>query len=62
MVDRGFTETDLRTMFGDAHGLSSGRLPGRWVIQTRFRNKDWEIIVEPETDSQTLVVITAYMV
>ena len=35
---------------------------GRWSIDTRFRGKAWEVIVEPLFDVRKLEVITAYEV
>ena len=35
---------------------------GRWIIDTRFRQKAWEVIVEPWLDDVKLEVITAYEV
>lgn len=34
--------------------------PGRWVIETRFRREDWEVVVEPDNETERLVVVTAY--
>ena len=62
MVDRRFTETDLRDMLERATGLRPDVVPGRWVIETRLRKRDWEVIVEPDSASETGVVITAYPV
>ncbi len=31
-----------------------------WVIESRYRRRRWEIIVEPDFDVELLVVITAY--
>jgi hypothetical protein len=35
---------------------------GRFIIETRHRKADWEVIVEPDEVAHTLVVITAYLV
>jgi hypothetical protein len=35
---------------------------GRWVIETKHLRKKWEVIVEPDFDSQLLVLVTAYKV
>jgi len=60
MVDRRFTEVDLRQMLEEAAGYRRDLLPGRWVIETRLRKRGWEIIVEPDTVLELLVVVTAY--
>lgn len=62
MDDRNFNELDLRTMLERAHDYREDVIEGRWVIEARYRKRTWEIIVEPETGSELLVVITAYPV
>lgn len=36
--------------------------PGRWVVETSHESRSWEVIVEPDSTDQLLVVITAYPV
>ena len=60
MVDRRFTEVDLRRMLEYATGIKRDVIEGRWVISSRHRRRHWEIIVEPDFDARLLVVITAY--
>ena len=48
MVDRRFTEVELRAMLEDASGLGPDVVPGRWVISTRHDDREWEVIVEPD--------------
>jgi ribosomal protein L34 len=60
MEDRGFTEVDLRRMLEHAMGLREDLEQGRWVIVTRRRRQRWEVIVEPDAGTESLVVITAY--
>ena len=60
MVDRRFTEVDVRRMLHVATRLCRDIEPGRWVAVTRYRRAKWEVIVEPDGDAQMLVVITAY--
>lgn len=62
MVDRRFTEIDLRRMLGRARGYRRDIVEGRWVVGTRHRRQNWEVIVEPDFDAEVLVVITAYPV
>lgn len=50
---------------GSANALNRFRpeadiVQDRWVIETRHRQKPWEVIVEPDRDTQLLIVITAY--
>jgi len=33
---------------------------GRWVIETRFRRRQWEVVVEPIPEKKILEVVTAY--
>ncbi len=62
MVDRGFSEIDLRGMMSAAMDLREDHEPGRWVVETSHESRSWEVIVEPDTADQLLVVITAYPV
>ncbi len=60
MVDRRFTELDLREMLEGAEGYRTDIVEGRFVIDTRHRRKRWEVIVEPDPVVTRLVVVTAY--
>jgi hypothetical protein len=60
MLDRGFTELDLRRMLDVATGLDPDVLAGRWRVATRLRSEPWEIIVEPDPDTERMIVVTAY--
>lgn len=62
MVDRDFTEVDLRRMLEYATGLRVDVVEGRWVVETRHARRSWEIIVEPDEEIRLLIVITAYPV
>ena len=62
MLDRGFSEVDLRVMMENATGLHEDDEPGRWVVETRHSSEPWQVIVEPDSDDGLLVVITAYPV
>ena len=62
MLDRRFTEVDLRTMLDVASAFRRDVAPERWVIDTRHARRSWEVIVEPDAEAQLLVVITAYPV
>jgi hypothetical protein len=62
MEDRAFTELDLRVMLERATELRPDVVDGRFVITTRHRAHDWEVIVEPDPVDALLVVVTAYEV
>ena len=62
MVDRRFTETDLRDILERAAGFRRDVVPGRYIIETRHGRRHWEVIVEPDPEPRLLVVITAYPV
>ncbi len=62
MIDREFTEVDLRLMLDVVASIKPDMVAGRWVLSTHFRKRRWEVIVEPDFESKRLVVITAYPV
>ncbi|MEM1210275.1 MAG: DUF4258 domain-containing protein [Planctomycetota bacterium] len=62
MVDRDFTEADLRVMLESASGWADNIAPNRFTITARHDGRPWEVIVEPDPDEERLVVITAFPV
>jgi hypothetical protein len=62
MGDRQFSELDLRAMMDRATSVRRDYEPGRWVVLTHMTRRRWEIIVEPDAESRTLFVVTAYPV
>jgi len=60
MLQRDFTEMDLRSMLDRATGYQPDLIEGRWVIATHHHQHAWEVIVEPDLLEQILVIITAY--
>ena len=62
MIDRAFSEIDLREMLEAATGYRADLGGGRWIIETTRVNARWEVIVEPDTGAQKLIVVTAYPV
>jgi hypothetical protein len=62
MVDRGFSEVELREMLEIADGYRADIVEGRWVIGTRHKRRRWDVIVEPDDATEQLVVVTAYPV
>ncbi|MBV8234396.1 MAG: hypothetical protein JO075_01730 [Acidimicrobiia bacterium] len=62
MLDRRFNEVDLRLMLEAAVGLRDGREGGRFVIKTTHDGRPWEVVVEPSSAEQVLIVVTTYPV
>ncbi len=62
MIDRCFSETDLRTMLDDASDISPNKEPGRWTVTTGHQGEIWEIIVQPLELDRILRIVTAYQV
>lgn len=60
MADRDFNEIEIRRMLSVASRLRPDVVADRWIVETRHRLAPWEVIVEPDSDGQLLVVITAY--
>jgi hypothetical protein len=47
-------------MLEAASGYRPDVVPGRWVVDKRFRRRPWEVIVEPDNSLELLVVVTAF--
>lgn len=62
MIDRSFSEADLRQMLEEAKEFREDHEEGRWLIETTFDERTWAVILEPLLDEQLLLVITAYPV
>ena len=62
MEQRDFTEVDLRGMMESARGYREDVVEGRWIIDVKHRGMPWEVVVEPDTADELLVVVTAYPV
>lgn len=60
MVDRGFSEIDLRLMLDEATELRPAREDGRWIAATTHDARAWEVVLEPDPITQVVVVVTAY--
>jgi len=60
MIDRQFSEVDLRRMLEYATDLREDVVEGRWVAQARHQRQSWEVILESDFVARVLVVITAY--
>jgi hypothetical protein len=62
MMDRGFTEVDLRLMLETAGRVRPAATNGRWIVEAAHDGDSWEVIVEPDERDRVIVVITAYRV
>jgi len=62
MIDRDFSEADLRLMIEVADGFRPGSSGGRWNVETVHHGNKWEVVVEPDELDRVIVVITAYKV
>lgn len=60
MVDRQFSEVDLRTMLDAATTCYHNHEEGRFVVETTYESRRWAVIVEPVSSDEMLVVVTAY--
>jgi hypothetical protein len=60
MLERGFSELELRAMLDDAGELAPSRRSGRWYVRTRHRGQAWVVVIEPDEETRTLVIVTAY--
>lgn len=60
MIDRSFSEVDLRLMLETATGFRPDHVEGRWIIDVQHDGQAWEVIVEPIEDEELLIVVTAY--
>jgi hypothetical protein len=61
MIDRDFSELDIRRMFRTAITVRAGVWP-RWEIRTWFAGVRWKLIVEPDPQRYVLILVTAYPV
>ncbi len=62
MIDRDFSETELRTMLDDAFDISPNKEPGRWTVTTRHDGNNWKVILEPLDQERIIRVITAFQI
>ena len=62
MVDREFTEVDLRRMLEHARHLREDVVEERWLVETRHNGRKWEVVIEPDFAVHRVLIITAYPV
>ncbi len=62
MLDRGFSEVELREMLERGATYRPDVVPGRFVIESAHDERRWEVIVEPDAVAELLIVVTAYAI
>jgi len=62
MIDRGFSEVDLRLMIETTGAIRRGGAKRPMDLGTAHDGDAWEVVVEPDERDQVIVVITAYRV
>lgn len=60
MEERGFSEVELREMVERATAWRPSPAEGRFVLTATLSGRLWEVVVEPDTFLEHLVVVTAY--
>ena len=60
MSERGFSDTDLRRMLVEVLAIRPDIREGRWLVTCGPARRPWQVVLEPDYESQVLVVITAY--
>lgn len=60
MEDRQFSEVELRDMLERASRLREDVVEGRYVASSRLQKRAREIILEPDSEAELIIVITAY--
>jgi hypothetical protein len=60
MEERGISELELRTMLEDASSMSPAVRSGRWLVETRYAGRRWNVVLEPDVDERLLFVVTVY--
>jgi hypothetical protein len=59
MVDRRFSQVDLRAMLEDATSVQPDSVAGRFIVSSRHEECHWKIVVEPDHQEHRLVVVAA---
>ena len=62
MIDRGFSEVEVRSMMKRAEAVRPEREPGRFVVEAQHLGGRWRLIVEPDPDREQIVVITGWRI
>jgi Domain of unknown function (DUF4258) len=57
---RGITELDVRAMLERPKGLERSHVEGRFVVYVQHQRRPWVVVVEPNSSSKVLDVVTAY--
>lgn len=62
MPVRDFVEAELWQMIEEADGWRPSTMPFRYVLETTLKGLSWQVVVEPDEETQTVTVVTAYKV
>lgn len=62
MIERDFTEFELRGMIEEAFGMRQSSVPGRWIVETNLGRHGFEVVLEPDFGSREVVVVTAHAI
>jgi hypothetical protein len=62
MEQRGVTEVEVRAMLERATSFEPNVVEGRFMIHGRHAQRLWIVIVEPDPDEKSLIVVTVYEV
>ena len=60
MAERGTNEVALRGLLLNCTSLKRSGTPGRFVARAKHRGSTWEIVLEPVSERECVVVVTAY--
>ncbi len=60
MDDRDFNEAMLRRMLQTPREIRPAVYPGRFIVRCELDARAWVVVVEPDLDEHTVVVVTAY--
>lgn len=62
MEERGLDEIGLRRLLAGSGTLEANHRPGRWRFHGRTRRLPWTVVLEPNEESRTVLVITVFRI
>jgi len=60
MPARGFSEVDIRSMIESPIEIVRDTCPGRYLARCLWHGRRWDVILEPDDVSNTVIIVTAY--